>query len=84
MLNLCLDIAMKDETITSLVLSVLLNLDKTVMMQFLLDSSSMAEVVLLKQSFGMNPLNKLFYITRTWCYSIHRNRMTQLGLPEFR
>ena len=47
--------------------------------QFLLDCSVIPEVVLLRQNLGLGILSSLFYLTRTWCYSLHRERLRQLG-----
>ena len=53
-------------------------------MQFLLDSCSLPEVRLLIQAKDFLSLDKLLYVTRTWCYLIHRRRMTLLGYFKFR
>ena len=50
--------------------------DKT---QFLLDCSSSPEVIACHQILGNQVLNDLFYITRTWCYALHRERLRLLG-----
>ena len=47
--------------------------------QFLLDCSVLPEVIHLRQNLGLNILRSLFYLTRTWCYSLHRERLRQLG-----
>ena len=62
-----------------------LNSDTTdTRMQFLLDCSTLPEVIRLRQSTGDSLLARLFFLTRTWCYTIHRSRMTKLGLLQFR
>ena len=53
-------------------------------MQFILDCSSFPEVISLRQCSGLQLVTHLFYLTRSWCYSIHRSRMNKLGLPQFR
>ena len=53
-------------------------------MQFLLDASSMPIVIRLCQIQGRKILETIFKISRSWCYSVHRSRMTQLGLFQFR
>ena len=57
--------------------------DPSVLMQFLLDCSVMPQAILLKQNFGIEPLAQLFPLSRSWCYSIHRSRMRQLGLFNY-
>ena len=52
--------------------------------QFLLDCSSFPAVIYLKQTFGDEYVYPLFYLTRSWCYSMHRARMTKIGLPQYR
>ena len=47
--------------------------------QFLVDCSVLPEVISLTQYFGEFLLFKLFKITRTWCYSLHRDRLKLLG-----
>ena len=47
--------------------------------QFLVDCSVLPEIITLTQQFGEFLLFKLFKITRTWCYSLHRDRLKILG-----
>ena len=47
--------------------------------QFLLDCSTLPEVISSVQKNGSNVLKHLFNITRIWCYSIHRERLKILG-----
>ena len=58
--------------------------DHRLAMQLLLDCSSMPPVVSLIQSYGTEVLHHLFYVSRNWCYSVHRKRMDLLGLYQFR
>ena len=46
--------------------------------QFLLDTSVVPEVVTLCQQKLVN-ISDLFYLTRTWCYGLHRRRLQLLG-----
>ena len=46
--------------------------------QFLLDCSVLPQVVHLQQHGCQNVLQDLFYITRTWCFSLHRERLKLL------
>ena len=51
--------------------------------QFLLDCSCLPQVVRLQPCSGLKHVSKLFYLTRSWCYSIHRSRMIKLGLKRY-
>ena len=53
--------------------------DSSYQTQFLLDCSIIPAIILLRQSHGVEILSELFYLTRTWCYSLHRERLRQLG-----
>ena len=56
-----------------------INVDKTLALQFLLDCSVLSDVILAKQEFGEVILNSLFYLTRSFCYSLHKARLRLLG-----
>ena len=47
--------------------------------QFLLDCSAIPAVINLTQIHGNHLLSYLFKITRTWCYSLHKERLRILG-----
>ena len=47
--------------------------------QFLLDCSVLPQVISLAQVHGEDVLYHLFKVTRTWCYSLHRDRLKILG-----
>ena len=47
--------------------------------QFLIDCSVLADVVRAVQLEGNAVLQHLFAITRTWVYSLHKERMKLLG-----
>ena len=47
--------------------------------QFLLDCSVLPPVILAAQLHGSEVLHHLFHITRTWCYTLHKERMKMLG-----
>ena len=57
--------------------------DTTMKTQFLLDCSTMYPVIKHIQEYGNQVLDILFYLTRTWCYSMHRERLKQLGRWNF-
>ena len=52
-------------------------------MQFLLDCSTMPNVIAATQLHGPDLLNNLFHLTRTWCFALHRERMKMLGRWNF-
>ena len=47
--------------------------------QFLLDYSILPEVIVANQNFGIEVLQHLFHITRTFVYNLHKTRMKMLG-----
>jgi hypothetical protein len=47
--------------------------------QFLLDCSVIPRVISLVQEHGDDVLHHLFKISRTWCYSLHRDRLKISG-----
>ena len=48
-------------------------------LSILLDCSIIPEVIASAQNEGSNVLNMLFRLTRTWVYSLHKERMKLLG-----
>ena len=53
------------------------------LLQFILDCSVLPPVILATQTHGTGILKELFYLTRSWCFSIHRQRMKMLGRWNF-
>ena len=53
------------------------------LLQFIIDCSVLPEVISAKQLYGTYVLDQLFYLTRTWCFSIHKQRMKMLGRWNF-
>ena len=49
------------------------------LLQFIIDCSVLPSVICALQSFGETILQKLFYLTRSWCWSVHKQRMKLLG-----
>ena len=84
MIELCLDVVKDAPVLRDLIQDVLHNPDYNQLMQLLLDCSVLPCVITLKQSHGLDLLHHLFYISRNWCYSIHRKRMNLLGLQQYR
>ena len=57
--------------------------DTEYLVQFILDCSVLPHVIIAKQTHGSEILNSLFHLTRSWCFSIHRQRMKNLGRWNF-
>ena len=47
--------------------------------QFILDCTVTPDVISLSQIHGQAAVDKLLYLTRTFCYAVHRLRMKNLG-----
>ena len=57
---------------------------RELLMQLIIDCTVIPEVVQITQAFGTKTRDRLLYLGRTWCYNIHRERMNQMGLLNFR
>ena len=55
----------------------------THLVQFILDASVLPSVITLVQTYGQDILMPIFYLTRTWCYTLHRERLRLMGLFNF-
>ena len=53
------------------------------LVQFLLDCSVLPSVIKATQLHGPDLLHELFYLTRSWCFSVHKQRMKILGRWNF-
>ena len=53
--------------------------DENLVIQFLLECSTLPEVVKVQQIEGSWILDTLFYLTRTFCFSMHKARLRLLG-----
>ena len=60
-----------------------LNDDSDAYCQFIVDCSPLSLVISSCQLYGKSVLDHLFYITRTWCYSLHTDRLRKLGRFNF-
>ena len=82
--RLCSTISMESFDLYTIINSVLCA-DTSVekVMQFLLDCSNLPAVISARQALGDMIINRLFYLTRTWCYTMHRSRMIKLGLQQY-
>ena len=54
------------------------------LLQFILDCSVLPSVIKATQTQqGKEILSELFYLTRTWCFSVHKQRMKMIGRWNF-
>ena len=83
---LCLLFSVAEEHIAlaKIIYTALYSSDQSELMQLLLDCTSMHVVIESCRVFNNHIRDRLLYLGRTWCYNIHRERMSQLGLFEFR
>ena len=57
----------------------LCSVDNPSFCQFILDCSSISTVISLVQLYGSSLLSLVFEISRTWVFTIHRERLRRLG-----
>ena len=76
--NITICLKTQDPVSHRLVTSFLLSDSTQKMMQFLLDCSVLPEVISGAQNYGKQIYDDLFYLSRTWCFSVHRERMKRL------
>ena len=81
LLGLCMKI--DDPVSHSLVANFILCGPTKMKMLLLLDCSAIPEVITASQKYGDYVFRDIFYVGRTWCFSIHRERMKRLGLWNF-
>ena len=60
-----------------------LELSSKYLMQIILDATVLTDVVSAVKASGFEILSPLLNLTRTWCYSIHTERLKLLGLWKF-
>ena len=77
-------ISLEHEALRNILQNTFSNQKTENIVQFLLDCSSVPEIVTLSQSDNSYLVDRLFYLSQTWCYSIHRSRMNRLGLLQYR
>ena len=75
---------MESAELSTVINKILLSGDQLQLMQLILDCTTLAEVIKITQSGVTHTRDRLLYLGRSWCYSIHRERMKKLGLFEFR
>ena len=62
-----------DPLISQLITSIL-NGPPDTLLKFILDASTNPTAISLHQIFGPQPLSIIFHLTRSWCFSIHKER----------
>ena len=82
--KLCKKVSLESDELSRIINLVLNSGDQQTLMQFIIDCSTMPEVIKSAQTYGNHIRDILMYIGRTWCYNIHREHMNQLGLLKFR
>ena len=83
--QLCHHVSSESEELKTVLSFYLNGQTEDIVMVFLLDCSVLPVVIKLRQSGSNNHIvEKLFYLTRTWCYSLHRSRVTKLGFFQYR
>ena len=68
-----------DQHAAAVIRSVLDQDDHELLLQFLLDCSSTPVTIEASQTFGKSITGPIFHFTRTWCFSVHRERLRALG-----
>ena len=76
MITLCLRVT--NPVSHSLVMGFLLTNSTQYLMQFLLDCTGNSEVIKMVQLHGDAIYNDLFYLSRTWCFALHRERLKRM------
>ena len=84
MMKLAYEVSEENEYLQNIIHWVMSHPNRSILVQFLLDCSCLPIVIESCQKWGPEIMERLFYISRNWCYSIHRTRMDMLKLPQFR
>ena len=84
LLELCRNISLNDPVLSAILIPALSSGDQQSIMRLLLDCTTIPVIIDHTQKYGTNLQDKVLYFGRTWCYSIHSERMNQLGLFDFR
>ena len=85
LVDLCNRLSEEDETLANIIQTTITDTNLSNFTQILLDCTSVPSVILATQIQGNTYIrDRLLFLGRTWCHSIHRERMKQLGLLKFR
>ena len=83
-LSLANSVSAEDQITRMILHAIFEDSNENTLMQFLLDCSALTCVQDAIHMYGSQVLGNLFYISRSWCYSIHCARCAMLGLWCFR
>ena len=83
MYNLCHKVSQESEELSTIINTIILSGDQ-LLVQLILDCTVLPDVIKTTATCGTYTRDRLLYIGRTWCHSIHSERMNQLGLFEFK
>ena len=83
MFSLCHRVSQEREELKTIINKLMLSGDQ-LLVQLILDCTVLPEVIKSTGSSGTFIRDRLLYIGRTWCHSIHSERMNQLGLFQFK
>ena len=78
-----LNISLKNLVSNGLAVQFLGSSETTNSVQFLLDPTTIPEVIRASQIHGDYVINDILYLGRTWCFSLHRERLKRLCLWNF-
>ena len=78
-ISLCHRVSSEYLEAESILTDLIRNWNEKSLMQFLLDCSPFPEIISLKQCGKNAIVDRLFYVGRSWCYIIHRSRMSKTG-----
>ena len=84
LVQLCLRLSSDNDTLSSILVPKLYSDKKDILMQLILDCTVLPDVIKARQDLGPDVQDKLLYIGRTWCYTMHRERLNQRGLYSYR
>ena len=54
-----------------------------ILTKFILDSTACPQLIILVQMFGQEIQDRVCYLTRTWAFAMHRQKMKMLGRWNF-
>ena len=60
--------------------SYFLSTDSDTTIRFILDPSMIPEIIILKQAKHDQALTKVYYLTRTYCHTLHKSKLKILGV----
>ena len=82
--SLCNNLSLGNATIAAILKSTFESDNENDVLQLILDCTTLPEVIKVTQESSTEVRDKLLYLGRTWCYSIHRERLNQMGLLKYR